>query len=73
MSWAEEFAPEERLQSVEIQAGLLKELHVGIFGADIAFVVAVDEQHVIGRKLHAGHFKAQKSERELHHVVALHA
>ena len=69
----EDFVPEEGLHGVEVKSRLSQEGHIAVFCPHVALAHAVDEKHVLRRKLQAPHLYAQSAQGELHHVVALHA
>ena len=54
-SGQQEFVPEERLQTVEVEAVVLEEAQLAVLGLDILFVQTVDDEHIVGGKLHAAH------------------
>ena len=60
-----ELVPEQRLQAVERDAVVGEEAHLRIRSLYVLLMVAVDEQHIVGRELDAGEFAAQDGHEQL--------
>ena len=72
LSWNENLVPEDSLQRIEINIGLLEEANLVVVTTTILLVDAINKQNVLRREFETAYFKAEERKGELDDIIALH-
>lgn len=72
LSWYENFVPEDSLQRIEINIGLLEEANLVVVATTILLVDAINKQNVLRREFEAAYFEAEERKGELDDIITLH-
>ena len=72
LSWYENLVPENSLQRIEINIGLLEKTNLVVIATTILLIDAINEQNVLRREFEAAYFKTEERKGELDDIIALH-
>ena len=72
LSWYENFIPEDSLQRIEINIGLLEKTNLVVVATTILLVDTINKQNVLRREFEAAYFKTEERKGELYDIIALH-
>ena len=72
LSWNENLVPENSLQRIEINIGLLEKTNLIVVATTILLVDTINKQNVLRREFETAYFKAEERKGELDDIIALH-
>ena len=72
LSWYENLVPENSLQRIEINIGLLEKTNLIVVTTTILLIDAINEQNILRREFEAAYFEAEERKGELDDIIALH-